>query len=184
MTLCHWDSFNCNPFICVASLTYRDARRHFDMGGGSLRDPPWVPLESTNIRVLCSYGGGLIPLTPSFRTLDSRQPRGGFRGGEGAAAPLFQGTNFCRHFCSSGVSTNSELAKFRCSQTVKSNILLSQNAGNAISETLNVQIFPEGACPRTPLAGLGLRPRTTATRSTAPPLSKILDPSLQPMEYS
>ena len=39
---------------------------------------------------------------------------------------------------------NSELAKFCCSQTVKSNIFLSQNAGNAISETLNVQNIPGG----------------------------------------
>ena len=38
-------------------------------GGGSLRDPPWVPLESTNDRVPCSYcvcvcgggGGGVTP---------------------------------------------------------------------------------------------------------------------------
>ena len=67
-TLCHRDSFYCNLFIFIASFIYSDAseletiyRRHFDMGGGggggSLRDPPWVPLESTNARVLCSYGG-------------------------------------------------------------------------------------------------------------------------------
>ena len=63
---------------------------------------------------------------------------------------------------------NSELTTFCCSQTVKSNILLSQNAGNAISETLDVQNFTGGACPRTPLAGLGLCSWKTATRSTAP----------------
>ena len=28
MTLCHWDSFNCNPFIFVASLIYRNKRLH------------------------------------------------------------------------------------------------------------------------------------------------------------
>ena len=26
--------------------------------GGSVRDPPWVPLKSANTRVLCSYWGG------------------------------------------------------------------------------------------------------------------------------
>ena len=43
------------------------------------------------------------------------------------------------------VSTQKK-AKFCCSQTVKSNILLSQNAGNAMSDrprpTLDVQNFP------------------------------------------
>ena len=52
-----------------------------------------------------------------------------------------------RYFSSSGVSSNSELAKFCCWQSVKSNILLSQNAGNAISETLDVQNCLGGACP-------------------------------------
>ena len=58
--------------------------------------------------------------------------RGGFRGGgEGAATPFRQ------------VITQKK-ATFCCSQTVKSNILLSQNAGNAISETLDVHNFPGG----------------------------------------
>ena len=35
-------------------------------------------------------------------------------------------------------------AKFCCSQTVKSSIFLSQNAGNVISETLDGQNFPGG----------------------------------------
>ena len=65
-------------------------------------------------------------------------------GGEGAASPLSSGYHFLRYLSSSGVSKNSELAQFCCSQTVKSNILLSQNAGNAISETLDVQNFPGG----------------------------------------
>ena len=44
----------------------------------------------------------------------------------------------------------------------------------------DVQNFPRGgAYPRTPLSGLGLHPRTTATWSTGPPpFSKILDPLL------
>ena len=59
-----------------------------------------------------------------------------------------------------------------CLQTVKSNILLSQNAGNAISETLDVHNFRGGGgMPPDPyIAGLGLRPPTTAMRSTSPPL--------------
>ena len=40
-------------------------------GGGSLRDPPWVPVESTNARVLCRYGG--FNPHPSFRTLRTHQ---------------------------------------------------------------------------------------------------------------
>ena len=60
--------------------------------------------------------------------------------GGGAGGGPFVRVPICfRYFSSSGVSTNSELAKFCCSQTVKSNILLSPNAGNAISETLDVQ---------------------------------------------
>ena len=118
-------------------------------------------------RVCCSHlyspvpgeGGG------ESRGSDATPPptpdRGGFRGGrgaEGAEAPPFR-----------QVITQKK-ATFCCSQTVKSNILRSQNAGNAISETLDVQNFPGGgACPRTPLAELRLHPRTTATRSTAPP---------------
>ena len=39
---------------------------------------------------------------------------------------------------------------FSCSQTVKSNMLLSQNAGNAISETLDIQNFPGGGMPPDP----------------------------------
>ena len=58
--------------------------------------------------------------------------RGGFRGGEGAAAP--PPLSSCNH---------SEKGKF-WSQPVKSNILLSQNAGNAISETLDVHNFAGG----------------------------------------
>ena len=75
-------------------------------------------------------------------------------GGEGAAAPLSSGNH-------------SEKSKFCCAQTVKSNILLSQNA---ISETLDVHNF-SGGCPRTPLAG----PPYGVDR---PPFSKILDPPL------
>ena len=107
--------------------------------------------------------------------------RGGFRGGgEGAASPLSSGYHFLRYLSSSGVSKNSELAQFCCSQTVKSNILLSQNAGNAISETLDVQNFPGGGMtldarppppPPPPQAGLGPRPRTTATRSPTNPIT-------------
>ena len=41
-------------------------------------------------------------------------------------------------------------------------------------------IFPGGIF-RTPLAGLGLRPRTAAMWSTSPPFSKILDPPLMSM---
>ena len=67
---------------------------------------------------------------------------GGGRGGR--ASTLSSGYHFFRYFSSSGVSTNSELAKYCCSQTVKSNILLSENAGNVISETLDVQHFPGG----------------------------------------
>ena len=33
-------------------------------GGVSLRDPPWAPLESTNARVLCRYGGVNTPHLP------------------------------------------------------------------------------------------------------------------------
>ena len=53
-------------------------------------------------------------------------------------------------FSSSGVSTTSELAQFCCSQTVKSNIL--------ISETLDVQNFPGGPCP--PFKNPGSAPET------------------------
>ena len=63
MTLCHWDSFNCrpNPFIVVAScrlfiVMLMSFIEDILILGGGLRDPPWVPLKSTNARVLCSYG--------------------------------------------------------------------------------------------------------------------------------
>ena len=66
-----------------------------------------------------------------------------------------------------------------CSQTVKPNILLSQNAGNAISETLDVQNFPVGAMPPDPIPWQGSdialgRP----LRGRPPPLSKIMDPPM------
>ena len=46
--------------------------------GGSFRDPPWVPLESTNARVLCSYGG-FTPPPPISNTGDGPLPCGGSR---------------------------------------------------------------------------------------------------------
>ena len=39
-------------------------------GGGSLMDPPWVPLKSTNARVLCSYGGYPPPPDPGEYRLE------------------------------------------------------------------------------------------------------------------
>ena len=75
VTLCHQDSFNCSPFICVASFIYSDIYRNLKQfigdililgGGGSLRDPPWAPVESRNARVLCSWGGGADPPPPYF----------------------------------------------------------------------------------------------------------------------
>ena len=55
---------------------------------------------------------------------DGKKDRGGFEGGaRGPRPPPFRQV---------GLITQKK-AKFGCSQTVKSNILLSQNAGNTIS---------------------------------------------------
>ena len=58
----HMQSRSC-MHVCRAYVFYVCRPIHTCVcvwGGGSFRDPLWVPLKSTNARVLCSYGG-LIP---------------------------------------------------------------------------------------------------------------------------
>ena len=59
-------------------------------------------------------------------------------------------------------------AKLCFSQTVKSNILLSQNAGYAISETLDVQNFPRGPDPPSRARASPLADRYTVNRPPPP----------------
>ena len=59
VTLCHKDSFNCNPFIFLASFIYSDAseleaihKRHFDMGG-AVKCPTLGPLGKDKCQPPC-----------------------------------------------------------------------------------------------------------------------------------
>ena len=124
--------------------------------GREWRPPPRRPSPSHR------YGGRKVQ-TPGISLLRKINPsgeQGGFRGQGGRPPPLRQ------------VITQKK-AKCCCSQTVKSNVLLSQNAGNAISETLDVQNIP---------GGMPSRARASDDRYAVdrpPPLSKMLDPPLE-----
>ena len=84
-----------------------------------------------------SYASGFLPYAAHFSpTLHIFLPGEDLGGPRGPRPPFLQVITQKKAKC--------------CSQTVKSNILLSQNAGNAISETLDVQHFPGGMPPNTP----------------------------------
>ena len=90
--------------------------------------PPWLK----------KWGGHVPPPRPPPNCAHGDDQSGAdLGGGEGAAAALSSGNH-------------SEKGKILLLANCKiTNILLSQNAGNAISETLDVQNFP-GGCPDPP----------------------------------